>query len=83
MAEELTRAGLNVVAIERGAWRDTSTDFPQRLTRTSYAGQGSFVALASFTLYDLAIISSSGFSAGVELDGNNVTKAASLRHDFD
>lgn len=28
MAEELTRAGLNVVAIERGAWRDTSTDFP-------------------------------------------------------
>ncbi len=27
MAEELTRAGLNVVAIERGAWRDTSTDF--------------------------------------------------------
>lgn len=28
MAEELTRAGLHVVAIERGAWRDTSTDFP-------------------------------------------------------
>jgi gluconate 2-dehydrogenase alpha chain len=28
MAEELSRAGLNVVAIERGAWRDTSTDFP-------------------------------------------------------
>ena len=28
MAEELTRAGLNVVGIERGAWRDTSTDFP-------------------------------------------------------
>ncbi|MEI4488920.1 GMC family oxidoreductase [Frigidibacter sp. MR17.14] len=28
MAEELTRAGLDVVAIERGAWRDTSTDFP-------------------------------------------------------
>jgi gluconate 2-dehydrogenase alpha chain len=28
MAEELTRAGLNVVAIERGAWRDTSTDYP-------------------------------------------------------
>ncbi|MXN16986.1 GMC family oxidoreductase [Pseudooceanicola sp. GBMRC 2024] len=28
MAEELTRAGLNVVAIERGKWRDTSTDFP-------------------------------------------------------
>ncbi|WP_202436320.1 GMC family oxidoreductase [Vibrio eleionomae] len=28
IAEELTRAGLNVVAIERGAWRDTSTDFP-------------------------------------------------------
>lgn len=28
MAEELTRAGLNVVAIERGAWRDTPTDFP-------------------------------------------------------
>lgn len=28
MAEELTRAGLNVVAIERGAWRDTATDFP-------------------------------------------------------
>lgn len=28
MAEELTAAGLNVVAIERGAWRDTATDFP-------------------------------------------------------
>ncbi|WP_182356093.1 GMC family oxidoreductase [Komagataeibacter europaeus] len=28
MAEELTRAGLKVVAIERGAWRDTSTSFP-------------------------------------------------------
>jgi len=28
MANELTEAGLNVVAIERGAWRDTSTDFP-------------------------------------------------------
>jgi gluconate 2-dehydrogenase alpha chain len=28
MAEELTRAGLKVVAIERGPWRDTSTDFP-------------------------------------------------------
>lgn len=28
MAEELARAGLKVVAVERGAWRDTSTDFP-------------------------------------------------------
>ena len=28
MAEELTRAGLSVVAIERGSWRDTSTDYP-------------------------------------------------------
>lgn len=28
IAEELTRAGLKVVAIERGAWRDTATDFP-------------------------------------------------------
>jgi gluconate 2-dehydrogenase alpha chain len=28
MANELTLAGLNVVAIERGAWRDTSSDFP-------------------------------------------------------
>jgi gluconate 2-dehydrogenase alpha chain len=28
MAEDLTRAGLNVVAIERGAWRQTSADFP-------------------------------------------------------
>ncbi|WP_137165429.1 GMC family oxidoreductase [Salinimonas lutimaris] len=28
IAEELTGAGLNVVAIERGAWRDTATDFP-------------------------------------------------------
>jgi len=32
LAEALTRAGLNVVAIERGPWRDTSTDFP-----TTYA----------------------------------------------
>ena len=28
LAHELTAAGLNVVAIERGPWRDTSTDFP-------------------------------------------------------
>ncbi|MCJ2181269.1 GMC family oxidoreductase [Novosphingobium sp. 1949] len=28
IAEELTRAGLNVVALERGKWRDTATDFP-------------------------------------------------------
>lgn len=28
MANELTQAGLNVVAIERGAWRDTTSDFP-------------------------------------------------------
>ncbi|MCB8879797.1 GMC family oxidoreductase [Acidisoma cellulosilytica] len=28
MANELTLAGLNVVAIERGGWRDTSGDFP-------------------------------------------------------
>lgn len=28
LAHELTSAGLEVVAIERGAWRDTATDFP-------------------------------------------------------
>ena len=28
MAEELTRAGLHVVAIERGPWRDAAIDFP-------------------------------------------------------
>jgi gluconate 2-dehydrogenase alpha chain len=28
MANELTLAGLNVVAIERGAWRDTTNNFP-------------------------------------------------------
>ncbi len=28
MAEELTRAGMKVVAVERGAWRDTSENFP-------------------------------------------------------
>jgi gluconate 2-dehydrogenase alpha chain len=28
LAHELTGAGLNVVAIERGPWRDTATDFP-------------------------------------------------------
>ena len=27
MAQELTDAGLNVVALERGVWRDTATDF--------------------------------------------------------
>jgi gluconate 2-dehydrogenase alpha chain len=32
LAERLTTAGLNVTAIERGPWRDTSTDFP-----TTYA----------------------------------------------
>src|ERR1700753_2437266 len=28
MAQELTDAGLDVVALERGAWRNTGTDFP-------------------------------------------------------
>jgi gluconate 2-dehydrogenase alpha chain len=28
IAESMTRAGYNVVAIERGPWRDTATDFP-------------------------------------------------------
>lgn len=28
MAEALTAEGLDVVAIERGPWRDTATDFP-------------------------------------------------------
>jgi gluconate 2-dehydrogenase alpha chain len=32
MAQELTAAGLRVVALERGPWRDTATDFP-----TTYA----------------------------------------------
>jgi gluconate 2-dehydrogenase alpha chain len=32
LAEEMTAAGLSVVAIERGPWRDTATDFP-----TTYA----------------------------------------------
>jgi gluconate 2-dehydrogenase alpha chain len=32
LAEALTRTGLNVVALERGPWRDTATDFP-----TTYA----------------------------------------------
>ena len=32
MAEQMTAAGLDVVAIERGPWRDTATDFP-----TTYA----------------------------------------------
>ena len=32
MAERLTAAGLKVVALERGPWRDTATDFP-----TTYA----------------------------------------------
>ena len=27
LAQELTQTGLNVVAIERGPWRDTATDF--------------------------------------------------------
>jgi gluconate 2-dehydrogenase alpha chain len=28
VAESMTKAGFNVVAIERGPWRDTATDFP-------------------------------------------------------
>ena len=28
LAHEFTQAGLDVVAIERGPWRDTATDFP-------------------------------------------------------
>ena len=32
LAEQMTAAGLSVVAIERGPWRDAATDFP-----TTYA----------------------------------------------
>jgi len=35
LAHELTAAGLNVVAIERGPWRDTATDFRRPMHRTS------------------------------------------------
>ncbi len=28
VAKSMTKAGLRVVAIERGPWRDTATDFP-------------------------------------------------------
>ena len=28
MAQQLTDAGLEVLALERGGWRDTPTDFP-------------------------------------------------------
>ena len=31
LAYELTKAGLDVVAIERGPWRDTASDFPPAL----------------------------------------------------
>ena len=31
MGQELTDAGLNVLALERGPWRDTATDFPPHL----------------------------------------------------
>jgi gluconate 2-dehydrogenase alpha chain len=34
----LTRAGLNVVAIERGAWRDTSTSFPTTIDADELRG---------------------------------------------
>ena len=32
LTEQLTAAGMNVTAIERGKWRDTASDFP-----TTYA----------------------------------------------
>ena len=31
LAQELTEEGLEVLALERGAWRDTPTDFPPTL----------------------------------------------------
>ena len=37
IAKSMTEAGLNVVAIERGPWRDTATDFPPIMRRTSCA----------------------------------------------
>ncbi|WP_127145494.1 GMC family oxidoreductase [Pelagibacterium montanilacus] len=33
MAQQLTEAGLNVVAIERGGWRDTPTHFPPTIAQ--------------------------------------------------
>ena len=33
LAEQLTAAGLNVTAIERGKWRDTASDFSDDLCR--------------------------------------------------
>ena len=35
MANELTNEGLDVVAIERGPWRDAATDFPPNYERES------------------------------------------------
>jgi hypothetical protein len=35
LTEQLTRVGLDVIAIERGPWRDTSTDFPTTYVRTN------------------------------------------------
>ena len=37
LAHELTDEGLDVVAIERGPWRDAATDFPRPTCRTSCA----------------------------------------------
>ncbi len=41
MGQQLCDAGLNVLALERGPWRDTSTDFAHRASpRTSCATCG-------------------------------------------
>ena len=37
LANELTDEGLDVVAVERGPWRDTPTDFPPPTIRTNCA----------------------------------------------
>jgi gluconate 2-dehydrogenase alpha chain len=37
VAKSMTDAGLRVVAIERGPWRDTATDFPRTMHQTNSA----------------------------------------------
>lgn len=73
MAEELTRAGMNVVAIERGGWRDTQASFPTTIDADELRGSVRKEILQPPSLETYTIRNRDGQTALPARDWNNWT----------
>lgn len=73
MAEELTRAGLNVVAIERGGWRDTQTSFPTTIDADELRGMVRKEILQPPAVEAYTVRNNAGQTALPARDWNNLT----------